>query len=609
MANRDRSDKGISSVISTIIITAALLVVLIIASFVATNILGAQMADSEFQQAQSNMLLLDSVIQDVSLRQGAGSYVQFNQITGGIGVATDPLNNLVITAGGQTQTNASTLTLLPDADGTYSDWSVYPSGNKWAATSDNNDATGIQITGLPNAIQTENIQDPTPNGTITSLTTHVRGKAIRATTRSTYPSNMNFTGNANGWSTITLKNGQGGAAAFGYDNANGNTLGSGIGSYRNNVTNTGNGASDVADYNFTNEASFSYASSGNLASVFLSYAFCVTGNVATSGNSLTIYLVIPDGTAVLLKSVSFSAATPWSYSRNESVPTTSFDQGNGTYKLRVVSRLIAVKGSNNNVRLYFDDIGLEVQSYSGSSDSLYILWRSSNLDYQSSAKTISQAFADYSDYQNTNPISGQLWSWAELNSLEVGVQSATIGASDTIQISKIWVEVNYTVVQFTPGNEVFRSQPLTKLVYRAGTSTSGAAQALEGSSTASVSVDQPLAYLRIETGSGLKINLDYNRVRVVSMGQQDVGGVPYNFTGITFVQLTAGSMGGSGTVNVKAQNAAITTTYLKYANSPKTNLIQTYLTSNNQPTTLLTITPGSNAIIILTVVQVNISIG
>jgi len=83
-------------VISTIIITATLLVILVVASFVSINILALQMADSEFQQAQSNMLLLDSVVQDVSLRQGAGSYVQFNDVSGGIGIANDTTNSMLI---------------------------------------------------------------------------------------------------------------------------------------------------------------------------------------------------------------------------------------------------------------------------------------------------------------------------------------------------------------------------------------------------------------------------------------------------------------------------------------------------------------------------------
>jgi hypothetical protein len=88
LARKDRHDKGLSTVISTIIITAALLIILVIASFVATSILDLQMTDSEFQQAQSNMELLDSTIQDVSLRPGAGGYVQFNEREGGIGIAT-----------------------------------------------------------------------------------------------------------------------------------------------------------------------------------------------------------------------------------------------------------------------------------------------------------------------------------------------------------------------------------------------------------------------------------------------------------------------------------------------------------------------------------------
>jgi len=78
--------KAVSSVITTIIISSVLLIILVIASFVSTNILDMQMASTEFEQAKTNMGLLDSVIQDVALRPGAGGYVQFNERTGGIGI-------------------------------------------------------------------------------------------------------------------------------------------------------------------------------------------------------------------------------------------------------------------------------------------------------------------------------------------------------------------------------------------------------------------------------------------------------------------------------------------------------------------------------------------
>lgn len=80
--------RAFSNVISTIILTGVLLTILLVASFVSLNILSAQMVSTEFQQAQSNMLLLDSTIQDVALRPGAGGYVQFNEREGGIGIAT-----------------------------------------------------------------------------------------------------------------------------------------------------------------------------------------------------------------------------------------------------------------------------------------------------------------------------------------------------------------------------------------------------------------------------------------------------------------------------------------------------------------------------------------
>jgi hypothetical protein len=84
----NHSRKAVSNVVSTIILTGILLTIFVVAMFVSTNILNAQLTSTEFNQAQSNMQLLDSTIQDVSLRSGAGGFVQFNEREGGIGVAS-----------------------------------------------------------------------------------------------------------------------------------------------------------------------------------------------------------------------------------------------------------------------------------------------------------------------------------------------------------------------------------------------------------------------------------------------------------------------------------------------------------------------------------------
>ncbi|HEY9753687.1 MAG TPA: hypothetical protein V6C97_00855, partial [Oculatellaceae cyanobacterium] len=75
----NRNSKAVSNVVSTIILTGILLTIFVVAMFVSTNILNAQLTSTEFNQAQSNMQLLDSTIQDVSLRSGAGGFVQFNE--------------------------------------------------------------------------------------------------------------------------------------------------------------------------------------------------------------------------------------------------------------------------------------------------------------------------------------------------------------------------------------------------------------------------------------------------------------------------------------------------------------------------------------------------
>ena len=90
--------RGISNVISTIILTGIMLTILLVASFVSLNILSAQLVSTEFEQAKSNMLLLDTTVQDVSLRPGAGGYVQFNEREGGIGLINQTADSLSITA-------------------------------------------------------------------------------------------------------------------------------------------------------------------------------------------------------------------------------------------------------------------------------------------------------------------------------------------------------------------------------------------------------------------------------------------------------------------------------------------------------------------------------
>lgn len=83
---RPQPAKAVSPVISTVIITATLLVILVISSFIATNLLEVQIQNTEFEQAKTNMMLLNNLIADVALRQGAASSIKFNQRAGGLGI-------------------------------------------------------------------------------------------------------------------------------------------------------------------------------------------------------------------------------------------------------------------------------------------------------------------------------------------------------------------------------------------------------------------------------------------------------------------------------------------------------------------------------------------
>lgn len=87
-----RKRRAISPVISTLIISASVLVVTGIASFLALNVLELQSQQTEFDQARSNMQILASIIEDTGVKPGAGSFIRFNERTGGLGyVDTNPL--------------------------------------------------------------------------------------------------------------------------------------------------------------------------------------------------------------------------------------------------------------------------------------------------------------------------------------------------------------------------------------------------------------------------------------------------------------------------------------------------------------------------------------
>lgn len=126
--------KAISPVISTIILSAGLLIVLLVASVVATAFLDTQIVNTEFEQAKTNMILLNDVIQDVSLRQGSGGYVQFNQKSGGVGITTSQQEYEIIAYPEETA-----ILLGPMAAGLYNDWSIFsgPGGDTaWEVTND-----------------------------------------------------------------------------------------------------------------------------------------------------------------------------------------------------------------------------------------------------------------------------------------------------------------------------------------------------------------------------------------------------------------------------------------------------------------------------------------
>ena len=73
-----KSRRGISEIVSTIILVSTLLLISIVIMFVANNIFSYQTENSEFEQAKNIMINLAEIIEGISGKEGSSGYVNYN---------------------------------------------------------------------------------------------------------------------------------------------------------------------------------------------------------------------------------------------------------------------------------------------------------------------------------------------------------------------------------------------------------------------------------------------------------------------------------------------------------------------------------------------------
>jgi len=101
-----------------------------------------------------------------------------------------------------------TITLRPNAAGTYQQWSLVDTTH-WGATSDQNDNTYVYVSGSTTLKETENLADTTQTGTISSVTAYMRAKAFDSQTITNSPSST-----TGGWTNPTNAYADGGTYAY-----------------------------------------------------------------------------------------------------------------------------------------------------------------------------------------------------------------------------------------------------------------------------------------------------------------------------------------------------------------------------------------------------------
>jgi len=142
------------------------------------------------------------------------------------------------------------------------------------------------------------------------------------------------------------------------------------------------------------------------------------------------------------------------------------------------------------------------------------------------------------------------------------------------------------------------------LAYRAGSLASYPEEVLRGTDDLVVTgMSASLGFLRLETGGGLWIRLDYDRIRLVDSGLVTVNGSIYHFLEITFLRMVRGSLGGSERLNIKAQNAGISVSSTLYQSQNITIRVESNLKSQEYPFS----STAKGIVVTVTEVRVNIS--
>jgi hypothetical protein len=368
-----------------------------------------------------------------------------------------------------------TITLRPNAAGTYQTWATFGTGTAhWDRTSDQNVATGVQVTGLTTSKETENLVDTTQTGTINSVTAYMRAKStaggyiqvtyqVAGTGSGTtgnptpaYPSGLvandlillqvtvrdtsNTPSTPTGFTPLYSAESSTVARQWIYYKFS-------TGSESGTITITIGGTScKVARmYSFRNVALSSFTEGGGFGYSASSTTMSAQSVTTTGINELDVsFNFVTYNTAV----ASFTGETGGDWIEAVAEFTTTAGS-RGCVQLQTATMASAGTISGGTLSLGSTARSWGVRAFALKPIDPYeqgvILWRIYSTDYESSAITISRtAFTDYSQTRTINPNTGVTWTWTEVNALEIGSRASTLASGETIQVSEYWIVVEYT---------------------------------------------------------------------------------------------------------------------------------------------------------------------
>jgi hypothetical protein len=112
------------------------------------------------------------------------------------------------------------------------------------------------------------------------------------------------------------------------------------------------------------------------------------------------------------------------------------------------SEAYSIQDSSASGNINWIHVYVRARKTSTADISIRTLIRTNSTDYESSDISLTTSYQNSYTQYNTNPFTGQPWTWSEIDSLQAGASAKSLGSTH-VRMTAVWVVVNHTSTNYT----------------------------------------------------------------------------------------------------------------------------------------------------------------